>query len=158
MMLRSKILIERPADEVYTFISDYQNDWKWRTWYPEVQTLHGENKGECVLLRAPHPLFSSKKPGQYRILSSIPSHRLVSRIDLEKITLIDERQLKSQYKNSTKFEYTLHIRLNGLTRLLRPIFFTELQLDFQENLKWLKELLETLHQEKSQNAEVPEAF
>ena len=157
-MLQATTLIDRSIEDVTHFIYDYQNDWKWRSWYLEVQTLDRENKGKSFLSHAPHPLFASKKPGKCRILSHIPSRQLVSRIELEKITLIDERQVTSQSKNSTEFEYTLYIQLNGLTRLLQPMFFKELQRDFQKDLEWLKELLETLQPEKSHYTETPEAL
>ena len=150
-----KILIERLAYDVYTFISDYQNDWKWRTRHLEVQNLNHESEVAFVSSHTLFPLFSLKKPGRCSILSQVPYQCLISKIELGKISLIDERQVKSLPGNTTEFEYTLQINLSGISKLFQPMLFKDLFRDFHRDLDWLKELLEVLKTQPSHHSSIP---
>jgi len=141
LTISAKIRIERPANDVYTFISDYQNDWKWRSRYLEVQVVDPQRTVEFISARTLSLLFSSNKKGRCRILVQVPPNRLVSEINLGKGNIKDDRQVKSLGAKTTEFAYTLRIKTGGVIKFLHPLLFRDFQRDFRKDLYWLKELL-----------------
>ncbi len=142
--LSGRILINRPVTEVFAFISNYQNDWKWRTRHLEVQALSDEKEVELVSTRSLFSLFPQKQSTHYQILDQILNQCLISRIDLGKISVIDERHVKDTKENSTEFEYTIRLGLRGVAKIFQPMLLRDLSRDFNRDLTWLKELMELL--------------
>ncbi len=142
--LIDRILIHRPVEDVFTFISDYHSDWKWRTRRLDVHQTDSEGLPESISTKSVLPLLRQKISARYQILDLEPNQRLISKIDLGKVIVLDDRRVRSLSEDMTEFEYSVNIDVNGMFKLFQPMKKRELQRDFNRDLIWLKELLEIL--------------
>jgi len=142
MTLNANILIEQPADVVYTFISDYKNDWKWRSLHMEVPNYDNNTKVRVNRSIKNFHLLGLMKNGSYRIIDDQPYEQISSRINFGKLTITDTRKIKCIQMGQTELEYNLKFTLHGIFKLFSPILMPDLKKDIIRDLKWLKEILE----------------
>ena len=140
----ASVLIQRPVEEIFSFISDYHNDWKWRSRRIDFQKLNDTDPAEIMIFQKYFPLLNNKINGNYQLINYSKNECIISRIQFGKIQVIDKRNVRSLETNLTRMEFSLEINLAGLLKLFDLLLGCSLYYYLIEDLQWLKEMMEKL--------------
>ena len=138
------VFIERPVEDVYTYISDVTNAPEWMPWADEVSIIDG---GE--------PWGVSE--GQQRLLKQtdfgIQNETIIEATDVEPgrsyrfETVGGPVDFKGSYRfdpveNGTRLTRTYHVELPVLARLMEPIMARRMKRRWEADLQRVREILE----------------
>ena len=151
--LNHSVQIKRPINEIFTFISDFQNDWKWRSFHIESQKLINNGEVEIISTSNRFPFLRQKVSGTHRIMHYHPNKFISSTIDMGNLIISDTRIVKYIQFNQTQLEYWIQFKMLGIFKIFSPIVKRELQKKIVKDLEWLKELLENITVSISQSRE-----
>ena len=140
----ASVIIQRPIEEIFSFISNYHNDWKWRSRRIDFQKLNDSDPAEIMITQKYFPLLNHNINGSYQLIDYSQNECIISRIQFGKIQIIDKRQVKSLEKNLTRFEYSLDIYLSGILKIFDLLLSHSLYYNIIQDLQWLKQMLEKL--------------
>lgn len=138
------LVIERPVEEVYSYISDVSNASDWMPWADETAVIDG-----------PEP--SGVAEGQRRLIKQT-EFRVQSETVLEATDVDPGRSYSFEtvegpvsFQGSYRFEpvdggtrltRTYHVELPGLTRLMEPVMAPRMKRRWEADLERVKEILE----------------
>ncbi|OGB67563.1 MAG: hypothetical protein A2Y94_02630 [Caldithrix sp. RBG_13_44_9] len=140
----ASIIIHRPVEEIFSFISDYHNDWKWRSRRIDFQKLNDTDPAEFMVTQKYFPLLNHKIHSSYQLIDYSKNEHIISQIQVGKIQVIDKRQVRSLETHLTCFEYSLDIKLSGILKIFGQLLTHRLYYHLNQDLQWLKEMLEKL--------------
>ncbi|MFB6198280.1 MAG: SRPBCC family protein [Halobacteriaceae archaeon] len=139
------VIIERPVEDVYAYISDVGNAQEWMPWADETRVIEG-----------PEP--SGIAEGQRRLLKQtdfgIQSETIIEATKVEPgrryafETIDGPVDFQGSYhfeqvENGTRLTRTYHVELPGLTRLMEPIMARRMKRRWEADLQRVKTILET---------------
>jgi len=143
-ILSSAVIIDLPIEEVFSFISDYHNDWKWRSHRIDFLNINDNDSTLLTMKQNYFPLFNKKINTHLKVIDCNQNQHIISRFQLGKIHLTDERYVISLKNHSTHFHYVLKIESSGIWKIIEALFIQRLSHDVTRDLQWLKEMMEKL--------------
>jgi hypothetical protein len=147
--LFASITIDRPVQEIFSFISDYHNDWKWRSRRIDFQKLNDSDPTKFTATQKYIPFVNPRTHSRIEVIGFSANEYIISQIQFGKILVIDERRFFSPDTNLTRLEYRLKIEFSGIFKILEQLFTRRLSQDIIADLEWLKEMLEKLNMPRS---------
>lgn len=140
----ASIIIHRPVAEIFSFISDYHNDWKWRSRRIDFQKLNDSDPAEFLVSQKYFPLLNQRIRTSYQPMDYSKNEHIISRIQFGKIQLIDNRRTHALDNQFTQIEYSLKIELSGILKIFDQLLTRSIYHDLVRDLQWLKEMQEKL--------------
>ena len=136
------ILIDRPADEVFAFIGNYENDSKWRA---GVFEMRHDPPGEAqvgIKTREVMRFMGRNTVNYAEVVEYEVGHKTAFRTTAGPISASGYRLIGREGKQ-TRFTYHAQSELSGLYKLLSPLIEWAFRRRVQTDLDRLKEILET---------------
>lgn len=143
--LSASITIDRPVQDIFSFISDYQNDWKWRSRRIDFQKLNNSDPTKSTATQKYIPFLNSRAHSRIEVIGFSVNEYIISQVQFGKIRVIDERRFFSTDIHLTRLEYSLKIEFSGILKILEQLLTRRLSQDIIADLDWLKEMLEKLN-------------
>jgi hypothetical protein len=148
--LSASIIINRPVHELFSFVSDYHNDWKWRSRRIDFQKFSDGDPAEFIATQKFIPLLGNNFNSTLKVVDFSINKHIISQIQFKKILVVDERYFFSLENHLTRFEYSLRIEVSGILKIFEQLLTRRLQQDLINDQQWLKEMLEKLAVPSSQ--------
>lgn len=138
---KNEIMIEKPIEEVFSFVSNFENVPKWNYYVQRVTNLTGEKIGEGTTF---HQIRESDQQ-RFKVIEYIPNKKVVVET-LEGSS--PDFTIKCEFEGSegqTKFSYKWELELanSGPGRILEKLAGRRVKQAVYQNLTKLKELLES---------------
>lgn len=120
-MLREELIVDRPLQEVWEFISDFANS---EAWDPGVASARKVTEGDvrvgtCYALQV---VFNGKEmPMTYEVTEYEPTRRVVLHGDGSPITAVDDIRFTATPDGGTKIDYVADLRLKGVLKIAAPL-------------------------------------
>lgn len=143
-ILSATVIIHLPIEEVFSFISDYHNDWKWRSRRIDFLNINDTDPTLLMVKQNYFPLFNQKINTRYKLIDYTQNRYIISQFQLGKIHITDERYVTFLNNHSTQFHSVLKIESSGIWKIFESLFTQRLSLDVANDLQWLKEMMEKL--------------
>ncbi len=141
MEFANTVTIERPVDDVFQFLADFENVPKWNYAIVETRKTSPGPVGVGVTYRQLRSVPSTSEE-RFEVTAFEPDRRLAIRGDLGPLqgTLTYELEPAG---NGTRLTNTADLQARGLARLAAPLAIGRIRDAVAANLEKLKELLES---------------
>lgn len=138
------VIIERPVEEVYAYISDVSNASEWMPWADETAVING-----------PEP--SGIAEGQRRLIKQrdfgIQSETVLEATDIDPgrsytfESVEGPVDFRGEYcfepvEEGTQLTRTYQVELPGLTRIMEPVMARQMKRQWESDLERVKDILE----------------
>ena len=141
------ILIDNPADEVFAFIGNYENDPKWRAGVFEMQHDPPGEAQVGTITREVMRFMGQKTVNYAEVVEYEFGHKTAFETTTGPISATGYRLVEREGQQS-RFTYQAQSELSGTYRLLSPIIVWIFRRRVQKDLKRLKQILEVNKNEK----------
>lgn len=134
------VVIKRPVDEVFAFVSDPRKDTEWEAALLSGQTLGGPksvDSKEAQIRKLLGPQFESTA----QITGLEPNRRIDVRGSSGPLPFEGSWSFEAA-SGRTRVTFTADIRASGVAKVTEPVFVRMLERDAQANLENLKKVLE----------------
>jgi len=142
LKFRTSVTINRSPEEVFSFVSDFENEPKYQR---EVETTTKISEGPigvgttfCDVVR----VMGLRLKSTYDIIEYEPSRSLAIKI-LEGQARFTARWTFTNAGGGTELGFSADVYPTGLLRLIQPLLQLRLQKQFEGNSNRLKEILES---------------
>ena len=138
-------LIARPRDEVFAYVSDYENDPRWRA---GIQEMTLNPRGQSQLGTTSHEVlrfFGMKTTTDGEVTHYEPSQEIAFVGTMPDGTSVSNRRVVAtvaEHRNETQFTYELTVGLKGVMAAFTPVMQTMMRRLCAADLARLKHLLE----------------
>ena len=139
----AKVLINRPRSEVFAFISDFENDWKWRTNLFESYSNLSKIPADEPDMKHRIRLWGVQLNAQQEINLFRENSQISRKIKSALISIQESRTVEDISDNKTNFSLTYQVKFTGIYRVISPLVLREHRYHLQQSMEWLKELLES---------------
>jgi hypothetical protein len=139
----ANVLINRPRSEVFAFISDFENDWKWRTnLFESYSNLSRIPADEPDMKHRIH-LWGVQLNAKQEITLLRENVQISRMIKSALISIQESRIVEDVSENKTNFSLTYQVKFTGIYRVISPLVLREHRYHLRQSMEWLKELLES---------------
>ena len=137
------VVIDRPIEEVFAFVTNPNNDSLWQAW-----TLETEQTSEGPLdvgstLRSTAKMLGRRIEVTMEVTENDPPHRQCVRITSGPIPATGCYQLEPAEGGSTRFRQTFEGEVGGFFRLAEPVMGRVISRQTEADMATLKDLLES---------------
>ena len=142
MDLSVSIVIARPVEVVFAYISNYEHDCQWRagliemTQTPPGRTQIGTKTREVVRF------FGKKRVTPAEITQYEPDRKVAFAGLMAKSVPVSGSRTVERRGDQTRFIYQAKVELSGFSLLIEPLMAAILRRRFMSDLRCLKERLE----------------
>ncbi len=135
------IIINRPVEEVWKFITNLENQPKWDRGVLEAkQTSEGlAGVGSTVQVR--RQMLGRQRIGEFRVSEYVPNRMLALQASRGQMTA-QSRFTFEPVEGGTRLTQTSEVELRGWSKLITPILIPMLERDGREDFANLKRILE----------------
>lgn len=138
----STIEIRRPVDEVFAFLSDGENDRRWRSGVLDVRRKSGHGRGAIYEQGVKGP-FGRRVPADYEITVFEPEQRIGFRAIAGPVRPEGSYEL-TPTDGGTQVKFALRAAPRGLAKLMTPIVAKTMRSEVAQ-LDRLRTVLEDQH-------------
>jgi hypothetical protein len=139
----ANVLINRPRSEVFAFISDFENDWKWRTNLFESHSNLSKIPADEPDMKHRIRLWGVQLNAKQEITLLRENAQISRKIKSALISIQESRTVEDISDNKTNFSLTYQVKFTGIYRVISPLVLREHRYHLQQSMEWLKELLES---------------
>ncbi len=139
----ANVLINRPRSEVFDFISDFENDWKWRTNLFESHSNLSKIPADEPDMKHRIRLWGVQLNAKQEITLLRENAQISRKIKSALISIQESRTVEDISDNKTIFSLTYQVKFTGIYRVISPLVLREHRYHLQQSMEWLKELLES---------------
>jgi hypothetical protein len=139
----ANVLINRPRSEVFAFISDFENDWKWRTNLFESHSNLSKIPADEPDMKHRIRLWGVQLNAKQEITLLRENAQISRKIKSALISIQESRTVEDISDNKTIFSLTYQVKFTGIYRVISPLVLREHRYHLQQSMEWLKELLES---------------
>jgi hypothetical protein len=139
----ANVLINRPRSEVFAFISDFENDWKWRTNLFESHSNLSKIPADEPDMKHRIRLWGVQLNAKQEITLLQENAQISRKIKSALISIQESRTVEDISDNKTIFSLTYQVKFTGIYRVISPLVLREHRYHLQQSMEWLKELLES---------------
>jgi uncharacterized protein YndB with AHSA1/START domain len=142
MDLTMSIVIARPAEVVFAYISNYEHDSQWRAGIIEMtQTPPGRTQ-IGTKTREVARFFGKKRVTPAEITNYEPERKVAFAGLMANSVPVSGSRTVERVEEQTRFIYQAKVELRGFYRLMEPLMAVILRRRFMRDLRRLKEQLE----------------
>jgi carbon monoxide dehydrogenase subunit G len=143
------VVIDRPIEEVFAFVTDPTNDSLWQAWTLETeQTSEGPIEVGSTL-RSTAKMLGRRIEVTMEVTENDPPHRQCVRITSGPIPASGCYQLEPADDGSTRFTQTFKGEVGGFFRMAEPLVGRVISRQTEADMATLKDLLESSETEGS---------
>ena len=135
------IIIKRPVEEVFSFVSDLQNGPQWQTGLFEVRLITKDPIGIGSQFAAVRKFLGRKLEANVEIVTFEPNHKLVFKGPSGSVPF-EESFIFEAVADGTKVTDQIELHTSGFMGLAEPLIAGSLKREVVNNLGDLKVLLE----------------
>lgn len=140
-LIQKDIIINRPPEDVFAFISNYENDPQWRESAKEANYLTGGPQEIGSIVNYVAVFMGQEVNSKTKITTYLPNKKVGFDIIEGMISGRAWREVEA-FNGGTKLTSALEVELGGLFRFAGPLLKRRMQKQSEAELKDLKQLLE----------------
>ncbi len=141
MKLEISTVINRPVEEVFAFVSNFENEPKWRSGGSEVKKTSAGPIGVGTTYRTVIRLLGRRLEGEFEITEYEPNRGCATKSKSGPFPF-GGRVTVERVEGSTRINYTLEGQPGGFFKLAEPLLVSIIQRQGQADLANLKDLME----------------
>jgi uncharacterized membrane protein len=143
------VVIDRPINEVFAFITDPNNDSLWQAWTLETEQISEGPLDVGSTLRSTAKMLGRRIEVTMEVTENDPPHRQCARTTSGPIPATGCYQLEPVDGGSTRFRQTFEGEVGGFFRLAEPLVGRAIGRQSEADMATLKDLLESSETEGS---------
>jgi carbon monoxide dehydrogenase subunit G len=136
------IEIHRPVQEVFAFLSDGENDRRWRSGVLDIRRKSGQGRGAIYEQGLKGP-FGRRVPADYEVTVFEPDRRIGFRAIAGPVRPEGRYEL-TPVESGTRVKFALHAQPRGLAKLMTPMVARSMRSEVAQ-LDRLRAVLEDRH-------------
>jgi len=136
------IEIRRPVDEVFAFLSEGENDLRWRSGVLDIRRKSGNGRGAIYEQGVKGP-FGRRVPADYEVTVFEPDHRIGFRAIAGPVRPEGSYEL-TPVDGGTRVSFALRAEPRGLAKLMNPMVARTMRTEVAQ-LDRLRDVLEDRH-------------
>jgi hypothetical protein len=137
------VLINCPKSEVFAFVSDFDNDWKWRTNLFESYSNLSKIPADEPDMKHRIRLWGVQLNAQQEITLFQENVKIIRRIKSTLISIQENRIVENISSDKTNFSLTYQIKFTGIYKVIPSFVLREHRYYLRQSMEWLKKLLES---------------
>jgi uncharacterized membrane protein len=139
--VEESVVIKRPAEQVYNFVTDLKNLPQWEPAITEVEQTSAGELGVGTTYRGVNKMMGMKMKWT-SIVNKCEPNKKWSETIISGSSRIDEQLSFDAADGSTKFTLAYDMKAGGILKLLSPLIVSTTRKQLRENLGTLKRMLE----------------
>jgi uncharacterized membrane protein len=139
--VEESVVIKRPAEQVYNFVTDLKNLPQWEPAITEVEQTSAGELGVGTTYRGVNKMMGMKMKWT-SIVNKCEPNKKWSETIISGSSRIDEQLSFDATDGSTKFTLAYDMKAGGILKLLSPLIVSTTRKQLKENLNNLKIILE----------------
>jgi len=140
-IVRESVIIKRPAEQVYAYVTDLKNLPQWEPAILEVEQTSSGDLGVGTTYRGVNKMMGMRM-NWTSIVNECEPNKKWSETIISGGSRIDEHLDFDSVDGSTKFTLAYDMKAGGILRLLSPLITSTTRKQLKENLGNLKRILE----------------
>jgi len=141
--IEKSIIINRPVEEVWKFVSNIENATKWDRGVLEARQTSEGPIGVGSMLQTRRQMLGRQRIGELRVSEYVPNRMIALQASLGRMTA-QIRYAFEPVEGRTRLTGTSEIELGGLWKLITPILIPMLERDGRADMANIKRLMEVL--------------
>jgi uncharacterized protein YndB with AHSA1/START domain len=144
MKVEHSVVIDKPVEQVWNFLTDFQNTPKWDIGVLETRQTSEGSAGLGTTFQNTGPFLGRNSVREYEVTEYEPDKKVTVKLITPAMFI---RQAEVSYtferaENRTKLTFRGGIEFSGLFKLIQPILLQRAKRDGQGDLVNLKRLIE----------------
>lgn len=135
------IVINRPTEEVFTYLANLENDVKWRREWVEAKNTSGGSLSVGATFRLSGELLGRRIPTVYEVIEYEPNHRAAWKAVSGPLPLTFRRTFEP-FEGGTRVIIRYEVELHGFLKLVKPLVMNMGKRQLEGDIPRLKGLLE----------------
>jgi uncharacterized membrane protein len=135
------IVINRPIEEAFGFLSNLENDIKWRSEWVETRNTSGGPIGVGSTFCLTGEFLSRRIPTTYEVIEYEPNRRAAWKTVSGPLPLTFRRTFE-RVEGGTRFAIKYEAELRGFFKLVMPLLAGSVKRQHEGDLRKVKELME----------------
>lgn len=140
--LEQSIIINRPVEEVWKFMSNIENATKWDRGVLEAKQTSEGPIGIGSMLQTRRQMLGRQRIGKLRVSEYVPNRLIALQASLGQIAAAQIRYSFEPVDGGTHMTGTSEVELRGLWKLITPVLTRMLARDGREDLTNAKRIME----------------
>ncbi len=145
LKVEQSILIKKPVEQVWNFLTDFQNTPKWDIGVSETRQTSQGPAGLGTTFQNIGPFLGRESVREYKVTELEPDKKVTVKL-ITPAKFIQNAEVSYIFEatqNGTKLSAVGSVEFNGLFRVIQPILRRRAKKDSEGDLANLKRLLET---------------
>jgi len=140
--IEKSIIINRPVEEVWKFVSNIENATKWDRGVLEARQTSEGTIGVGSTLQTRRQMLGRQRIGKLRVSEYVPNRIIALQASLGQIAAAQIRYSFEPVDGGTRMTGTSEVELHGAWRLITPILNLMLERDGREDMANMKRIME----------------
>jgi len=140
--IEESIIINRPVEEVWKFVSNIENATKWDRGVLEARQTSEGTIGVGSTLQTRRQMLGRQRIGKLRVSEYVPNRIIALQASLGQIAAAQIRYSFEPVDGGTRMTGTSEVELRGLWKLIAPILTRLLERDGREDMANIKRIME----------------
>ena len=140
-IVKESVIIKRPAEQVYNFVTDLKNLPRWEPAILEVEQTSAGEMGVGTTYRGINKMMGMKMKWTATVSECEPNKKWGETI-ISGSSRIDEHLDFDAVDGSTRFTLAYDMKAGGILKLLSPMITSTMRKQVKDNLGNLKRILE----------------
>ena len=136
------IVINRPIEDVFAFLSNLENDIKWRSEWVETRNTSGGSPGVGATFLLVGKFLGRRIETVYEVIEYEPNRSAAWKNVSGPLPLTFRRTFE-RVEGGTRFTIRYELELSGFFKLVMPLFAGSVKRQHEGDLRKVKELMET---------------
>jgi uncharacterized protein YndB with AHSA1/START domain len=139
------VVINKPVEQVWNFLTDFQNTPKWDIGVLETRQTSQGAKGLGTTFQNIGPFLGRDSIREYKVTVLEPNHKVTVKL-ITPSKLVQQAEVSYIFESvneGTKLTSSGGVEFSGFFKLIQPILMQRAKKDSQGDLDNLKHLLET---------------
>jgi uncharacterized membrane protein len=144
LQVEHSVVIDKPVEQVWNFLTDFQNTPKWDIGVLETRQTSEGPGGLGTTFQNIGPFLGRKSVREYRVTEYEPNKKVTVKL-ITPARFIQQAEVSYTFEpveNGTKLTFTGGIEFGDLFKLIQPILLQRAKRDGQGDLDNLKHLIE----------------
>jgi carbon monoxide dehydrogenase subunit G len=140
--IEESIIINRPVEEVWKFVSNIENATKWDRGVLEARQTSKGPIGVGSTLQTRRQMLGRQRIGKLRVSEYVPNRMIALQASLGQIAEAQIRYSFEPVDSGTRMTGISEVELHGAWRLITPILNLMLERDGREDMANIKRIME----------------
>jgi uncharacterized protein YndB with AHSA1/START domain len=144
LKVEQSVVIDKPVEQVWSFLTDFQNTPKWDIGVLETRQTSEGPAGLGTTFENIGPFLGRSAVREYKVTEYEPNRRVTVKL-ITPAKFVKQAEVSYTFepvKNGTKLSFTGGIEFGGFFKLIQPILLQRAKKDGQGDLENLKRLME----------------